>query len=192
MISRNLLSDMRVRGLLFPLLFAVSGALISNFIIGYMVYHSFSRDAGSPVPWVLKETIVKLAMIIPYVIPRFFFKRKKIRFILHTSLLLTVFIFYGFLIKSSLTNVPWRSIVIMDIATISGIAALCMFSLFLDPKESLRKGMSALMIAIFVRFISAWCIRTFSYHLLAMAETFLFLGIGLGLVFGDWVGEKVK
>ena len=180
----------QIRKLLFPLFGGILGASISNFIVDRFIL--FHWNAGNQVLWVLKVTVLKLAMIIPYVIPRFFFKRKNIRFILHTSLLLMVFIFYGFLTKSSVTNFPWRSIVIMDMATISGIAALCMFSLFLDPRESLKKGMSVLMIALFVRFICAWGVRGFSFQFIAMVETFLFLGLGVGLVFGDLVAEKVK
>ena len=64
-----------------------------------------------------------------------------------------------------------------------------MFAL-LDPRENLRKALLVLAFAILVRFTCAWGVRGFSFHFIAMAETFLFLGLGVGLVLGDLVAEK--
>ncbi len=178
----------QIRRLLFPLFFGLLGASISSFVVCKLIFR-FSAT-GNWVVWVVKSTVPQAAMVIPYVIPRFFFKQKGVRALFHVCLLVAIFVCYSFLSKNSDASFSLHSALIINIAAISGISALCVCSLFLDPRENLRKALLVLAFAILVRFIYAWGVRGFSFHFIAMAETFSFLGLGVGLVFGDLVAEK--
>ena len=178
----------QIRRLLFPLFWGILGAAISSFV-GYR-FILRSGASGSWATRMVKLTIPQVAMVIPYVIPRFFFKQKGIRALLHICLLTAILALYTFLTKNSDANFSLHSALIINIAAISGISVLCLCSVLLNPSENLRNALLVLAFAILVRFACAWGVRGFSLHFIAMAETFLFLGLGVGLVFGDLVAEK--
>ena len=118
----------QIRRLLFPLFFGLLGATISSFVVCKLIFR-FSAT-GSWVVRAVKLTVPQAAMVIPYVIPRFFFKQKGIRALFHICLLVAIFVFYTFLTKNSDANLPLHSALIINIAAISGISALCVCSLF--------------------------------------------------------------
>ena len=181
----------QTRRLLFPLFGGVLGGVISSLVGCGLILRS--GTFGSWVVQVVKLTIPQIAMVIPYVIPRFLFKQKGVRALLHICLLAAILAFYTFLTKNSDASFSLHSALLITIAAISGISALCLCSVLLDPSENLRNALLVLAFAILVRFTCAWGVREFSFHLVAMAETFMFSGLGIGLVFGDLIaGGKVR